>query len=162
MSTYNTITTSEELKGGYVRLVDQGDFKKHSQFKTLLWNIKLRDSFPIADVKPKLRDITKTTDDRFCRSIQPEGSTVAYVGNLHVVVCSETRREILLGEIIGFNPKKPLPDNVDFSIDIAGGIRDGVLTEIDYFTIEQDETGLWQKLQACNIKSIEDWCKENK
>ena len=145
-----------------VRLIDQGDFKKRSSFVSLLWNIKHRDSFPISMSEPKLRDLSRVDEHSFCRLTPPEGKTALYVGDLYVATCTESRREMLIGEVIGFNPKLPLKEYGDYSIDVHGGTRNDVLTEIDYFTIDEDETGLWKPLQITNITPLKEWCIENK
>lgn len=150
------------LKNGCVKLIDSGDFKKRASFVTLLWNIKHRSSFAVAETESKLRDLAGSCTHSFNRHMHPDGSAVAYVGNLYVAICSESRREMLFGEVIGFNPKKPLTDGAEYCIDVRGGTRDDVLTEIDYFTISEDETGLCSNVRITRLVDLDDWCKRSK
>ena len=140
-----------------MKLIDSGDFKKRSEFVSLLWNIKYRDSFAVSESESKLRDLAGSSTDTFIRMAHPDNTTVAYVGNLFVAICVESRREMLFGEVIGINPKKPLSDT-EYCIDVFGGTRDGVLTEIDYFTITKDESGLSSDVQITRLVDLKDWC----
>ena len=161
MSSFNAINTGEELKKWYIKLLDLSQFEDPKDISVLIRNIKHRSTFAVAAVDPSVRDITHVPESAITRRIPPACTTVVFVDNLSIATCGETRKLFLVGSAVGFKPTFKLDNEVEYLIGVVGGARNNVLTELDYFTIEKDESGYHEPLSVCRLESLKDWCERN-
>jgi hypothetical protein len=147
------------MREWYIRLIDLSAFEDPEDFVSLMWNIKNRDSFAVSFSESVIRDLTNISPDNYSRHVTPTGKTCAYVNDLAIATCSDTRSPILVAKVVGINPNLPLEEMGKYSVDIHGAMRSGILTEIDYFTIDIDDSDKGSKLSTCKVVPIKEWCK---
>lgn len=129
---------------------------------SILNNIKHRETFALSKSVPVLKDISKMDDGSYSRSLYPDGKTMLYVSNIQVVRCADTNCDILVGEMAGRNPRSPLDTSGHYKVLPSGGIRDGKLTELDYFTVSDDYSDNYSPLRVSKVTPIKEWCRVNK
>lgn len=160
MSDFYTVNTTEEIHGWYIKLLDLDDVKVDK--KAILTGIINRGSIAVSIVEPTIKDISNTDKYSYIRNVQPDGKTYCYVAELQIATCADTRNEILVAVVVGFNPRPILPTSDVYKLSVSGQVRDGLLTEIDYFTIEEDKSDTHKRLAITHLTTVKDWCKSNK
>lgn len=158
MSNFRTINKGHSLLGKwYVKLLTLDKELYPNNYVRLFSNIKCRSFFRLVSGEPTIPDFSADSIGVHCRTTPTDELTFCYVNNLSIGRCADSGKMMLIGEVLGYNPRIGILEDVDYSISVSGATFDGVLTEIDYFTVDRDYSDKYEPFTVASLTPINMW-----
>jgi len=148
--------------GWYIKLLEFDHTWTPECYRTLIGNIKHRDSFSISFCTPDVIPLNSRNIDGHTRRIHEDGTLFGFVHDLGIARCSFSNRNILVGTLRGRCPKMELHKELDYCIGIVGAHLNERLREIDFFSVQTDFSDKYEPFSVTQFTSLKDWWEMNK